>query len=106
MPAEEITSSVEMIEVEAEKILEDAQRRADEITLKAKEEASAILASEISLDEVKGECEQTLDRAREKVARELEQSKKDASEIRASAGKKVEGIAGRIVNIVSGAELR
>lgn len=106
MPAEEITSSVEMIEVEAEKILEDAQRRADEITLKAKEEASAILASEISLDEVKGECEQTLDRAREKVARELEQSKKDASKIRASADKKVGEIAGRIVNIISGAEPR
>jgi len=106
MPAEEITSSVEMIEVEAEKMLEEAQHRADEIILKAKEEASVILASEVSLDEVKGECEQTLDRAREKAARELEQSKKDASEIRASAGKKVGEIAGRIVNIVSGAESR
>ena len=106
MPAEEITSSVEMIEVEAEKTLEEAQRRADEIILKSKEDAGVILASEVSLDEVKGECEQTLDRAREKAARELEQSKKDASEIRASAGKKVGKIAGRIVNIISGAESR
>ena len=65
-----------------------------------------ILASEVSLDEVKGECEQTLDKAREKAARELEQSKKDASQIRASAGKKVGEIAGRIVNIISGAESR
>ena len=70
MPAEEITSSVEVIEVEAEKMLEDAQNRAAEIILKAKEEANAILASEVSLDEVKGECEQTLDKAREKAARE------------------------------------
>lgn len=106
MPAEEITSSVEMIEAEAEKTLKEAQRRASEIILKAKEEARVILASEVSLDEVKRECEQTLDGAREKAAREIEQSKKDASEIRAGSGKKVAEIAGRIVNIVSGAGSR
>ena len=106
MPAEEITSSVEVIEVEAEKMLEDAQNRAAEIILKAKEEANAILASEVSLDEVKGECEQTLDKAREKAAWELEQSKKDASEIRANADKKTGEITRRIVNIISGAESR
>ncbi|MDD4985595.1 MAG: hypothetical protein PHQ43_07380 [Dehalococcoidales bacterium] len=106
MPAEEITSSVEMIEVEAEKALKEARRRASEIILKAKEEARVILASEVSLDEVKRECERTLDTAREKAAREIEQSKKDASEIRAGSVKKAAEIADRIVNIVSGAGLR
>ena len=44
MSAKEIASSVETIESEAEKILEGARKRASEIVLKAKEEASRILS--------------------------------------------------------------
>jgi len=43
---------------------------------------------------------------RRRMPLRLGQSKKDASEIRDSAGKKVGKIAGRIVNIISGAESR
>ena len=49
----EIAPGVESIEIEAEKILDEAGVRAREILLKAKEEAKVILSSQPSLDEVK-----------------------------------------------------
>ncbi len=106
MSAEQITSSIESIENEAEKTLEEARSRANEIVLKAKEEASRILSSEMSVDEVKEECEQILNKAREKANQEVEESKKAASQVRTSAGKKMGKIAERIVNIISGAEVK
>ena len=106
MSAEEITGSVETIEVEAEKILDEARIRANEIILKAKEEAARILASRVPLDDVKKECEQILNEAREKANKEVEESKKRASEIESSAGKKVGKITERIVNIITGVEVR
>ena len=105
MCAEEVRSSVETIEVEAEKILEEARSRANEIILKAKEEAGKILASEVSLGEVKKECEQIINRAEGKANQEIEESKKKAAEIRNSAGKKMGKIRERMVNIITGAEL-
>jgi len=104
MSAEEITSSIESIENEAEKTLEEARSRANEIILKAKEEASGILSSEMPLDEVKGECEQILNEAGEKANQEVEESKKKASQIRTSASRKIGKITERMVNIISGAE--
>ena len=106
MSAEEITSSVETIEIEAEKKLEEARSRANEIILKAKEEASRILASEVSLGEVKKEGEQILDKAREEANQGVEASQKAAAEVRNTARKKMGKITERIVNIVTGAELR
>jgi len=106
MFAEEITSSVETIEIEAEKILEEARSRANEITLKAKEEASRILSSEMPMDEAKRECEQITNKAREKANQEIEGSKKEASQIRTNAGKKMGKITKDIVSIITGAELR
>ncbi len=106
MSAEPITSSIESIENEAEKALEEAKSRANEIILKAREEAGRILSSEMPLDEVKEECEQILNKAGEKADEELKESKKTASQIRASAGKKMEKITERIVNIISGAEVK
>ena len=104
MSAEQITGSIESIENEAEKTLEKARSRASEIILKAKEEAGGILSSEVHLGDVKGECEQILKEAREKADKEVEVSKKKASEIRAGASKKVGKITERIVDIITGAE--
>ena len=53
MSTEEMTSNVETIEVEAERILEEARSKANEILLKANEEASKMLSSELPMDEVK-----------------------------------------------------
>lgn len=106
MGAEEITSSVENIEIKAEKMLEEARSRANEIILKAKEEASRILSAEMPMDEVKREREHILSEARQKANQEVEASKKGASRIRTNAAKKIGKITERIVNIVTGAELK
>ena len=106
MSAKEITSSVETIESEAEKILEGARKRSSEIVLKAKEEASRILSAEVSLDEIKKERKQIIDGAEKKAKREIEDAEKKAAEIRQSAGKKTGKVVERIVSIVVGTEVR
>ncbi|MEE9520841.1 MAG: hypothetical protein V3V43_03925, partial [Dehalococcoidales bacterium] len=90
---------------EAEKTLEEARSRANEIILKAKEEASRILSAEMPLDEQKRECEQILNKARGKANQEIEESKKKASELRTSARKKMEEVVERTVKIITGAKL-
>jgi len=106
MCAEEITSSVETIEVKAEKTLEEARNRANEIILKAKEEASRIPSAEMPMDKVKREREQIISKARQEANQEVEKSQKEASKIRTTAGKKMGKITERIVNTITGAKLR
>jgi len=103
---EEVTSSVETIEVEAEKILESARSRANQILLKAKEEAKKISSSELPMDEVKAECESIRRKAREEANKKIEASLLESSEVRARADEKVGEIVERIVNIVTGAKAR
>ena len=105
MPAEEITNSVEAIEIEAEKILKEARNRAGEILREASDEASKILSAKLPLDEVKAECEQIINEAREGANKEIDESKRKAAKIGTSTNKKVEGITKRIVVIITGAEL-
>ena len=106
MSAEQITSSIESIENEAEKTLDKARSRANDIILKAKEEADKVLSSEVPLDDVKGECEQILVKARKKADKKVEEAKKKASEIRTGTTKKVGKITERIVDIITGAEVK
>ena len=105
MSAEEMTSSVETIEVEAERILEEARNRASEIFLKANEEANKILSSELPMDEVKAECQKIIHKAREEADKKVEEAKKKASEIKTEVGKKVDKITEHIVSNITGAEL-
>lgn len=69
---EEITSSVEALEVEAEKILAEAKTRASEIVLEAKEEAKKMLSSQLPLDDVKTECEKTVSKAKAETDKKIE----------------------------------
>ena len=103
---EKVTSSIENIEVEAEKLLESARSKANEILLKASEESQQILSSELPMDEVKAECQKIVDKARKEADSKVEDSKSKAQEIKAEASKKVEGIVQRMLNIVTGAESR
>jgi len=105
MSAEEVTSSVETIEVEAERMLEEARGKANEILLKANEEASKILSSKLPMDEVKAECERIIDKAREEADKKVEDSRKKAAGIKAEVGNKVDKITERIVSNITGAEL-
>jgi len=102
----EVTSSVKAIEAEAGKILEEGRSRANEILLKANEEVSKILFSKLPMDEIKMECQQIINKAREEADKRVEESKKKASEIRTDVEKKMEKIIGRVVNNITGAELR
>ncbi len=106
MSAEEITASVENIEVEAERVLEEARARASEIIMKAKDEAGKIMAAELSLDEVAGEREQIVKQAEQQAAREVEAAEKQAAAMKDRAGKKTGEIAKRIVSVVSGVEVK
>ena len=102
MPMREISKSVEDIESEAEKILEETRIKANKILFKAKEEAKGILSSQLPMDEVKTECQEIMRNA------EIEADKKDkvatnkASEIITNADKKTDGVVKRIVSIVIG----
>ncbi len=106
MATEEMTSSVETIEIEAEKMLEEARGRASEILRKANEEASKTLSAKMPLDKVKTECEQIINKATKEANQEIEESKRKAAEIGTTTNKKVEEIAQRIVGVITGAESR
>ncbi len=106
MCAKEMTSNVENIETEAERILGEARSRANETFLKANEESSKILSSELPMDEVKKECEQIINRAKKEVEKKVEEYRKKASEIKTGSSKRVEKITERIVSKITGAELK
>lgn len=99
---EETVSDIESIEAEAEKILQSASGRANEVLLKSKEEASRILSSDLPLGEVQAECQEIVRRAKEEAKRVHENSVKQASQIRADADSKIARMAERLAAIVAG----
>jgi len=103
---EEITTDIETIEAEAEKITNSAKSRADEILLKAKEEANQILSRDFPMEEVKTECQNIVRRAREEAERKVEDSTKRAAQIRANADSKIAKIAERMTSILTGVKPR
>lgn len=106
MSAEEIAGSVETIETQAEKVLEEARAKASSILIKAKNEAEKILTSGMSLDEVKKERERMVKEAEAKADKEITEAKNKAEGIRNGAGKQVGQIVDRIVNTVTGVEVK
>ena len=84
---EAIGSSVKTIEVEAEKILESAKNKANEILLKAREESERIVSAELSLDEIKNQCSKIIDTANKEANELVEVSKKKAQEIKTTIKK-------------------
>jgi len=99
---EEVTSGIEDIEAEAEKILESARKRANEIFLEAKKETGRILSSDLPMDGVKAECQEIVRKSREEADNKIDDARKKASHIRDDASSKVAKIADRIVSIVTG----
>jgi len=99
---EEIANSVEVIELEAEKILEKAKTRASEILLEAREEARKILSSPLPLDAVKAEYDRTVSRARAEADEKIKESEKKDAEIGSNADKKARQITELMINIVTG----
>jgi len=100
--AKEITHDVEALEVEAEKILEEARTRANQILLEAREEAKKMLSSQLPLDAVKTECDNIVSRARAEADEKIKVSEKEAAEIGINADKKVKELTELVVNLVTG----
>ena len=99
---EDVTSGVEAIEVEAEKLLEEAKNKANKILIRAQEEAERILSSELSIGDFEAECENIVRKAQEEADKKVADSRIRAAEIRANAGKKLAEIIGSIVAIITG----
>jgi vacuolar-type H+-ATPase subunit H len=100
--AKEITNSVEALEGEAEKILEEARTRANQILLETREEAKKMLSSPLTLEVVKTECDKIVSKARTEADEKIKDSEKKAAEIGINADKKVKEITELLVNIVRG----
>jgi len=99
---EEIANSVEAIEFEAEKMLEEARTRASEIFIEAREEARKIIASPLPLDAVKAEYDNIISRARAEADEKIRDFEKKAAAIGIDADKKAGEITERMINIVTG----
>jgi len=100
--SEKITDTVEAIEVEAEKILQEATTRANGILLEAREEARRILTSPLPLDAARTECDRIVSQARAEADETIKDSEREAAEIGINADKKLEEITKLVVNIVAG----
>jgi vacuolar-type H+-ATPase subunit H len=100
--AKEITSNIEALEVEAEKILEEARTRANQILIEAREEAKKMLSSQLPLDEIKTECDRIVSKARAEADTKIKDSEKKAAEIGINADKKVKRLTELVVNIITG----
>ena len=100
--AKDVASGVKAMEMEAEKILEDARASASENRLKAKEETKRILSAELPMDEVKAECEQIVSKAKKQADKEVKYSEKEASEISSNASKRADKYVELIASIVTG----
>lgn len=100
--AKEIASSVEALEAEAEKILEEARTSASKILLEAKEEAKKTLSSPLPLDTIRTECDRIVSKAKAEAGETIRDSEKNAAQIGSNADRRVKEIADRVVNIVTG----
>ena len=106
MSAERTTAGVEAIELEAERILKEARSQANEILIKANEEANKILAADPALDRVEAECERIVQRAKQEADQQVEEAGIKAAGIKAGVSKKVAEVVMRAVNEITGMEPR
>ncbi|MFC1900747.1 hypothetical protein ACFLYN_04050 [Chloroflexota bacterium] len=103
---EKVSSSIENIEGEAEKLLESARTQANEILVKANEESQQILSAEFSTDDIKADCQKIVEKAKGDADNQAGDSTKKAKEVKEAAEKKVDEIAQRITNMVTGADTK
>jgi cell division septum initiation protein DivIVA len=106
MSAEKTAINVEAIEAEAEKTLQAARARANEILLKANEEASGILNSGAALEQVKKDCENMIKNARKESDARIEEARIKAVAIKDEMSKKGKGLVSKMVNDVAGVALK
>lgn len=106
MSLEKSAINVETIEAEAEKIIQMARSRASEILMKANEEANNILNSRTALEPVKVECENILQKAKKESEARVEEARIKATVIKGEMSKKGQGLVSRMVNEITGVNVR
>ena len=96
-----LPGSVREIESEAKRILEEARTGAAEILRNAHEQAEAIAAGDLPLDEVGAECAALIRNAREQAERTVKDAENTARALSATAASRVDACVAELVRIVS-----
>jgi vacuolar-type H+-ATPase subunit H len=97
---ETMQTTIANIEKDAEKILEEARTRARQVLENAKSEAGKILSSDLPMEEVTKEQNKIINTAEEGAAKQMEGSKKKASQIKARAETKIDETVKYIVDYI------
>jgi F0F1-type ATP synthase membrane subunit b/b' len=100
---EKVTSNIENLEIEAEKSLDAARVKANEIFAEANKKSQDILSSPLSFDDVKAEAQKIIKKAQQEAEEEVDNAKKQADVIRSGNVEKVDEIIDRMVKLVTGA---
>jgi vacuolar-type H+-ATPase subunit H len=100
--ASDISGGVQAMEAEAARVLDEARAKASDIALKAREESRKMAATELPLNDVKAEGAKLVKDAEKQAELELKRADKRAEEIKASAGKRADHYAKKMVSIVLG----
>lgn len=100
--SEKIADSVEAMEAAAEKMLQEARTRANEIVLAAREEAKTIMSASLPMDDVRAECDRIVSKARARADQTIRDAEKKAAEIAVSADSRLEEMAKRLAGVVGG----
>jgi F0F1-type ATP synthase membrane subunit b/b' len=98
-----VTSSIENLELEAEKSLEEARAKAADIITQSNVESQKTLAAPLPLDEVNSQSGEIVEQARREAEKRVDESKKQADELKSGALKKVDETVDRMMKLVTGA---
>ena len=100
--ASDITGSVQAMEEEATRVMDEARAKAADILQKTREETRKMASEQLPLDDVKAQSTNIVKDAREKAATETKDAEKHAADIKASAAGKTDDYAKSMVGIVLG----
>jgi vacuolar-type H+-ATPase subunit H len=101
---ETMKTTIETIEKDAEKVLEDARTTARKILDEAKGEVGNILSSDPPMDEVMRERDKIIQTANEETTQETEAARKKAVQIKTRATKKIDETVQFIVKHLQGTQ--
>ncbi|MFC1946974.1 hypothetical protein ACFLXY_03525 [Chloroflexota bacterium] len=100
---EKVTSNIENLEIEAEKSLDAARAKANEILTEANKQSQELLSSPLAFDDLKSECQRMIEKAEQEAEEEVKKAQQQAEEIRSGNVKKVDEIIDRMIKRVTGA---
>lgn len=102
MPEDEMLATIGEIESEAEKLLEETSVRAGQVLRDAGKKAGEILSSEFPVDESRIERDKIINTAEKEANKQIENSKRQALQIKADALAKTDETVKLIVNHIRG----